>query len=277
MVRIVIAAHKETKLPEGECYLPVSAGAALSRGKAEQPPYEPDDRGDNISEKNPLYCELTALYYAWKNLGCEALGLVHYRRFFAGKKKSSGGEAKSGKEEKAFQKILTSRELTEILKEKDLILPKKQNYYIETLYSHYAHTHDASQLDTVRDIIGERYPAYLPAFDRVMKARSAHMFNMMVMKEPYLSDYCSWLFSILGELERRFELREESAYQRRYIGRIAEILLNVWLDHEIESGRIEKTRIGELPMVYLGKVNWFKKGRAFLRAKFLHKRYKESF
>ena len=85
----------------------------------------------------------------------------------------------------------------------------------------------------------------------------------MCSKRSYIfQHYCSWLFSILGELERRFELREESAYQRRYIGRIAEILLNVWLDHEIESGRIEKTRIGELPMVYLGKVNWFKKGRA---------------
>ena len=103
------------------------------------------------------------------------------------------------------------------------------------------------------------------------------MFNMMVMKEPFLSEYCSWLFAILGKLEQRFSLEEQSAYQRRYIGRIAEILLNVWLDREVELGRINQDRIEVLPLVYLGKVNWFKKGSAFLRAKFLHKRYKESF
>ncbi len=90
MVRIVIAAHKKAELPEEECYLPVLAGAALRRGEENLPPYEPDDQGDNISAKNPLYCELTALYYAWKHLDCEALGLVHYRRFFAGKKRPSG-------------------------------------------------------------------------------------------------------------------------------------------------------------------------------------------
>ena len=277
MVRVVIAAHKKAELPEDRCYLPVFAGAALRRGEENLPPYEPDDRGDQISEKNPLYCELTALYWAWKNLSQEALGLVHYRRYFAGKVRKTAEEAAGAYRNKAFRRILGSEELTEILREKDLILPKKQNYYIETIYSHYAHTHDASQLDLARVIIRERCPGYLPSFDRVMKARTAHMFNMMVMKEPFLSDYLNWLFPILGELEERFVLREESAYQRRYIGRIAEILLNVWLDHLVTSGKIRQDRIAVLPMVFLGKVNWIKKGSAFFRAKFLHKRYKESF
>ena len=272
MVRIVIAAHKTARLPEGACYLPVFVGAALHQGEDNLPPYCRDDQGENISEKNPLYCELTGLYYAWKNRGCDALGLVHYRRYFAGKDKASAKGA-----EKDFQRILRSEELEKILEEKDLILPKKQNYYIETLYSHYAHTHDGAQLQLTRQIIQEECPEYLRSFDRIMRERSAHMFNMMVMKEPFLSEYCSWLFAILGKLEQRFSLEEQSAYQRRYIGRIAEILLNVWLDREVELGRINQDRIEVLPLVYLGKVNWFKKGSAFLRAKFLHKRYKESF
>ena len=94
MVRIVIAAHKEAKLPEGECYLPVFVGAALHKGEDNLPPYCRDDQGENISEKNPLYCELTGLYWAWKNLDCDAIGLAHYRRHFSMK---SRGYRKSAK------------------------------------------------------------------------------------------------------------------------------------------------------------------------------------
>ena len=44
-----------------------------------------DNSGQNISDKNACYCEITALYWAWKNLDARYLGLVHYRRYFAGK------------------------------------------------------------------------------------------------------------------------------------------------------------------------------------------------
>ncbi|MBR6321305.1 MAG: DUF4422 domain-containing protein [Lachnospiraceae bacterium] len=261
MATLIIAAHKQFKPPADPAYLPVFVGAALHEWEEDVPPYLPDNTGDNISLKNPLYCELTGLYFAWKNLKQETLGLVHYRRYFAGKGKD----------------VLTSEALERILSEADVILPKKQNYVIETLYSHYKHTHDARQLDETRRIIEEVSPEYLESFDRVMKKRSAHMFNMMVMKQPWLDRYLKWLFEILFRLEKRFELKESSAYQRRYCGRIAEILLNVWLDREIRGGLLAKDRVAVLPVVYLGKVNWLKKGSAFLKAKFLHQRYKESF
>ena len=274
MVRIIIAAHKKTQLPKDDIYLPVFVGAAMRDGAA-IPGYVPDNQGDQISAKNPMYSELTGLYYAWKNLGADTLGLVHYRRYFEGKRHRKA--AADGKTPEAFRKVLCGEELQSILEKSDIVLPKKQHYYIETIYSHYAHTHDSRHLDVTREIIREKYPEYTEAFDRVMKARSAHMFNMMIMKEPYLSVYCAWLFDILGELEKRFRLEENTDYQRRYIGRIAEILINVWLDRSVEEGRIARERIAVLPVIYFGKINWVRKGSAFLKAKFLHRRYQESF
>ena len=68
-----------------------------------------------------------------------------------------------------------------------------------------------------------------------------------------------------------------SKFQGRFYGRISEIIFNVWLQYQINQGNISKGRIQEVPIVYVEPVNWFKKGQAFLAAKFLHKRYKGSF
>ena len=74
---VLVAAHKPYRMPEDALYLPVQAGAA---GK-ESIGYQRDDEGENISALNPCYCELTVIYWAWKNLGSEYqyIGLAHYK------------------------------------------------------------------------------------------------------------------------------------------------------------------------------------------------------
>ncbi len=42
-----------------------------------------DDSGENISEKNPQYCELTPQYWAWKNENFDFAGFFHYRRYLS--------------------------------------------------------------------------------------------------------------------------------------------------------------------------------------------------
>ena len=66
-------------------------------------------------------------------------------------------------------------------------------------------------------------------------------------------------------------------FHGRYYGRISEIIFNVWLNKKIEDGRIKRTEIKELPVVYMEKVNWVKKGSSFLKAKFFGKKYSGSF
>lgn len=81
-IQILVAAHKKFPMPTAAGYLPVLVGAKKNY-KADIP-YQRDDEGDNISEKNPNYNELTAIYWAWKNLkDVDAVGLVHYRRLFS--------------------------------------------------------------------------------------------------------------------------------------------------------------------------------------------------
>ena len=80
-IKILVAAHKKFPMPEVEGYLPVLVGA--KKNYKPDIPYQRDDEGENISEKNPNYNELTAIYWAWKNLkDVDAVGLVHYRRLF---------------------------------------------------------------------------------------------------------------------------------------------------------------------------------------------------
>ena len=78
-IKIIVATHKKYEMPQNKIYLPVQVGA---EGK-EDLGYVKDNTGENISIKNPYFCELTGLYWAWKNLKHSYIGLAHYRRHFS--------------------------------------------------------------------------------------------------------------------------------------------------------------------------------------------------
>ena len=269
-VKIIIATHKKYQMPVDEIYLPLHVGAEGKKdkdGNTLDLGYTKDNTGDNISDLNPSFCELTGLYWAWKNIDSEYIGLVHYRRHFCFKKKGKN----------AFDNILKYSELKPFLGKVKVFTPNKRRYYIESLYSHYAHTHYASQLDETRNIIAEKYQEYLDSYDVVVKRTYGYMFNMMIMEKSYFNDYCTWLFDILFELKKRVDMPELSVFQGRYFGRVSEIIFNVWLDYQLKSGKLKPKQVKEIPCIHMEKVDWVKKGTAFLKAKFLGKRYEGSF
>lgn len=262
-IKVIIATHKEYEMPKDSMYVPVRVGAI---GK-EHYGYIGDDTGEHISEKNPYYCELTGLYWAWKNLDAEYLGLVHYRRHFKGHNNFKN----------KFDNVLKKEEAEEILKNHKIIVPKKRNYYIETLYSHYAHTHYKEHLDDTEKIIARYYPEYLPAYKEVLNQTYGYVFNMMIMERQYSDAYCEWLFDILLKLEGYVKNIEElSDFQKRLYGRVSELLLNVWLKYQIECGNIKKDEIKEVTQMHMENVNWIEKGTNFLKAKFLSNKYEKS-
>lgn len=258
--KILIATHKEYKMPKDNCYLPIHVG---KEGK-ENIGYIGDNTGENISNKNPYYCELTALYWGASNLDCDYLGLVHYRRHFT--KKGYFSRLFRNK----YDLILSESELEELLINYDVIVPKKRKYYIESLYSHYAHTHYADHLDKTRKIIETHYPDYVKYFDIVMKQTEGHMFNMFIMKKSLVNEYCSWLFKILEELEEEIDITQYDSFQARLYGRVSELLFNVWL----VKNNIKYTELNHL---HMDKINWFKKGSSFLNAKLRGRKFEKSF
>lgn len=254
---IVVATHKKYRMPQSDVYLPLHVGAA---GKADLG-YARDDQGVNISNKNNYFCELTGLYWAYKNLKPEYLGLVHYRRFFGERRLSYGDK---------YNNLLTRKSVNQLLVKYDVIVPQKQHYIIETVASHYSHTHNESELLITRQILVEMYPDFVKAWDTVMHRRSAHMFNMFVMKYAHAQAYCDWLFEILFELERRIDLSQYDAFQARLFGRISEFLLDVWIEYQHLS-------YVEMPVVYMGTIDWPRKIVSFLKARFAGVKYERSF
>ena len=237
-IKIIVAAHKPYAMPTGEMYLPVFVGAANSDLDL---PYRRDDEGDNISSKNDLYCELTAVYWAYKNLQADYIGLNHYRRYFKGK-----------------DKYLSQSEAENLLQRSSVILPVKRHYYIETVYEQFVHSHGKESLDAARKVIKEDYPEYLSSFDMVMKRRSLHLYNMMIMRKDIFDDYCSFLFDVLAKVEGRIERKE------RILGFLAERLMDVY----IETRKIEYQEV----FIYNTEViDWPKKIFSFLKKKITYR------
>lgn len=268
-VKIIIATHKPYRMPEDPMYFPLHVGAEGKTDEHGAPldfGYQKDNTGENISLLNPSFCEITGLYWAWKNLDADYIGLAHYRRHFALKKGTD-----------LWSSVLTYRQLAPYLDTIRVFTPSKRRYYIETLYSHYKHTHYASQLDETRKILSERYPDYVSAYDKVIKRRYGYMFNMMIMEKTLFDQYCTWLFDILFELKDRIGDQQLSVFQGRFYGRISEIVFNVWLEHMMSNGTLKRSEHMEIPVIHMEKVNWWKKGSAFLKAKFMGKKYEGSF
>ena len=247
-------------MPKDKLYLPVHVGA---EGKTDLG-YQKDNVGETISNKNPYFCELTALYWAWKNLNEDYIGLCHYRRYFTLSKKNYKTE------NERFEHVLTFDELDTILDSVDIVVPRKRKYYIESLYSHYKHTMYVEPLDITGKILEEKYSKYYLEFENLKKRTSGHMFNMFVMKKNIFDDYCSWLFDVLFELESRIDFNQYDSFHARFFGRISELLLDVYL-------LTNQLNYKEIRVIDMQDINWFHKGKSFLMAKFFGKKYDKSF
>ncbi|MDE5722537.1 MAG: DUF4422 domain-containing protein [Clostridia bacterium] len=176
-----------------------------------------DATGDNIAEKNKNYCELTAIYWIWKNTNCDIVGIEHYRRVFG----FNLFDVKN-------YFILKPKKIEKVLKKYSVICPKKFKFK-DTLLNRYRQNFDENDFDIIRRIIDEKYPDYLNSYDYVMNSNFGTMCNMMICSKELFNSYCEWLFDILFESEKYIDPSNRDAYRARVFGFLSERLLNIWL------------------------------------------------
>ena len=208
-----------------------------------------DDEGENISDRNPRYCELTAQYWAWKNVDADYYGFCHYRRYFdfsdTPHKENPYGEiiddyidAKAAKEyglddtniERVVHQydVITTPfgDLTEIIDEHGT--PR-------ALWEAAPLLHDDDLLHCYR-ILCKMYPDYKEDADAFFKGNKACFCNMFIMKKEIFFDYCSWMFPILEEFDRNTDYSMYSKEALRTPGHLSERLLNIYLMHHKRIG-----------------------------------------
>ena len=189
--------------------IPIQVGADLTK---QQLCTVRDNTGDHISYKNRQYCELTALYWIWKNDRSEYVGLGHYRRHF---------ELDEGMLEKlAYSDI-------------DVVLTIPIFDY-PSVGEVYRRDHVEQDWNVMFQAIEKLCPEYLNTAKELEAGRFYYAYNMCLMKREILDRYCTWLFPVLQYCEVHCG-GERDGYQGRYIGFLAEHLMSLYfLYHEAE-------------------------------------------
>ena len=223
---IYVVTHKKCQLPElDKCYQPILVGADMADEDtlkyALVHRWQTDNTGDNISRKNGDYCELTGLYWMWKNSDSDIVGLCHYRRYFS----TVTGKVKnfmSGK----VEDIYTEDKIKKYMSKYDIIMHNR-TYIKSNVYQQYADNHDVVYMERIRQIIERQCPEYISSFEQVMSGKSLHFLNMFITRKEMMDSYCEWLFGILTELEN-INWQEDRTCPRLY-GFLSERLFDVWV------------------------------------------------
>ncbi len=209
-VRIYTMTHKKFYEPEDtELYVPLHVGRAVGTDLG----YLGDDTGENISNLNALYGELTGVYWVWKNdMDSDYIGICHYRRFFVDKERH----------------LLKREDYEKILREYDVIVSAAMQ--AEGSYkAYYAEAHNGEDLEAVGRAIARLYPEDYLVFDNIINQSMYYYGNLFVTRRDYFCDYAKWLFSILEEAAKEIDVSSYDLYNRRVYGFLSEQLLLVWI------------------------------------------------
>lgn len=192
--------------------IPIQVGAALTKQRLTE---VTDAEGENISERNCRYSEMTAFYWMWKHGKADWLGLCHYRRLFVD-----------------LDGIAIKLARVEV----DVLLPLP-TLCEKSVYEDYMLKHIPQVWQPLMDVMKERSPEYYQAAKEIYQDRVFYASNMCILRRNVLDDLCSWMFPIVMEVERRVgDLPDR--YYNRYAGFCTERLITLYFLYNKRHWRI---------------------------------------
>lgn len=250
--KIFIAMHKEFITPKYEIFETVQCGCDLTDIRISCDHF--DNNGENISERNKNYCELTALYAMWKNkktCDCDFVGLMHYRRYLYPKnsfkadlnrfclallqrlhcakflKVRSGQLYYNNQENIKFAWGEIENFMSGELHNYDLLIPYPDILPC-SVYKNYCDCHRESDLTAMTESIKKLFPNFMPYFEKALESNKLYIGNLFVMRKNLFDKYMQLLFPILEEAERKIDLPDD-VYQARVFGFLAERLFSAFV------------------------------------------------
>jgi len=259
-IRILVSCHKKSYILKHPFISSIQVGSALSQEHFEADYYD-DDGTDQISDKNKMYCELTAQYWAYKHLKADYYGFFHYRRYLSFqevypvdrqgkllKKASHPYEeivsikedlSRFGFDEQVMRRVIEQYDIITVLREKMNV----------TVYRQYCQFHNKRDIDFLIETVRKNHPEYESAMQEYMNSKQLYFMNMYIMKKEYFYEYAAFAFPILKELEEKIETEEYSETELRVIGFLAERLFGIYYT---QKRRIKGVRCCELMYLIFG-------------------------
>jgi hypothetical protein len=273
-IKIAIAYHKPSIIISDNHYIPIHVGNLKSNIILN---ITGDDGMENISYKNPYYCELTALYWIWKNITADYKGLCHYRRLFTVRKIPIYTKLKyslklcvihillifsskyrfcfipqvKAKNENELKSISLefSNKLELILKDGyDIIAPKKVKIYPLRVRD-YFNIIGKIHIDILEYILKNDYPEFYIYYMKAMNKTNFYYGNISIMNNNIFNEYCTLLFSILEKHENIIKdkkwvnnFESEIGYSR-VSGYLGEIITNAFIFKYSLNNKIKEVNI----------------------------------
>ncbi len=261
-LKIFISCHKPAKLILNDYLVPIQLGA--SNAKTKMKGVIRDNEGDNISELNSMYCEMTAQYYAWKNVDLDYYGFFHYRRYLNFNKKrfiedEYGNVIESYPSDAMAEKYSLDQDTIKSMVQKyDVIIPERKDLRRmaepwSTVREHYEkapHLH-VEDFDLMLDIIDKKYPEYSKIAHDFARGHTMCFCNMYILKKDIFFKYSEFVFGVLEEFCKQADMDRYDTEALRTPGHLAERLFNIFL-LKLEQDNPD-LKVFELQTVYFEK------------------------
>lgn len=225
---IYVMTHKEIANQVNGVYKYIGLGGLTSSVDAS------DSSGiESIHKLNREFCELTGLYYLWKNIKDEAIGLCHYRRFLnllpSGVNNSNHCTMSWSPD---LHELLSNQGqqvmVDQILSEYDCILPRA--IYCDSIDKHYRQEHGSLEwecfLKKLDLLYGNTHSLRLE--------KRFFVGNIFIFKKEIFEKYCEDLFHVIFDVYKEcgsYSEIEGARYQPfRYPGYLAERFMTAFIN-----------------------------------------------